>query len=224
MKDKESFVLYRNQKQIFDALNDEQAGRLIKYIFEYVNDEDPVIEDPLLNIAFIPIKDSLKKDLKKWIEMRDRNVANARKRWGKEPKASEGMRPHATGSDGVPKNATAKSGVPKMPLLVTGNGIGNGNSNKKDNTDVLSKKRKHSFYDSPLLNIKDWAKLIPTSTGKYADADFEHYYESAELYSNSKGVKYQDWVSAIRNWMRNDMEKGSYKTAPGSRTGKKMIM
>ena len=40
-EEKTSFVLYADQRGIFDKLNDEQAGRLIKHIFSYVNDEEP---------------------------------------------------------------------------------------------------------------------------------------------------------------------------------------
>jgi hypothetical protein len=63
---KKSFVLYSDQKELFESLPDEQAGKLIKHIFKYVNDENPQGEDALVNLAFISVKASLKRDLKKW--------------------------------------------------------------------------------------------------------------------------------------------------------------
>ena len=65
-KDKTSFILYCDQKGLFDKLPDEVAGRLIKHIFAYVNDEHPESEDLLLTIAFESIRNQLKRDLVKW--------------------------------------------------------------------------------------------------------------------------------------------------------------
>jgi len=41
MQGKKSFLLYCDQIGLFDQLPDEQAGKLIKLIFAYVNDKDP---------------------------------------------------------------------------------------------------------------------------------------------------------------------------------------
>jgi hypothetical protein len=68
---KKSFVLYSDQKAIFDELTDEQAGQLIKHIYSYVNDEDPVTDDQIIKISFTPIKLQLKRDLQKWEAQQD---------------------------------------------------------------------------------------------------------------------------------------------------------
>ena len=65
-KSKKSFILYSDQKELFDQLSDEQAGKLIKFIFSYVNDEEPTTDDLLINLAFTPIKQQFKRDLDKW--------------------------------------------------------------------------------------------------------------------------------------------------------------
>jgi hypothetical protein len=80
-KDKKGFVLYADQKLIFDDLTNEEAGILIKHIFSYVNDENPELNDRLLDMAFKPIKLQLKRDLVKYEGVKERNSANARKRW-----------------------------------------------------------------------------------------------------------------------------------------------
>ena len=63
---KKGFVLYADQKELFDQLPDEKAGQLIKHIFAYVNDDNPISDDLFLNLAFTPIKQQLKRDLQKW--------------------------------------------------------------------------------------------------------------------------------------------------------------
>jgi hypothetical protein len=65
-QDKKSFVAYADWKSVFDMLDFEEAGILVKHLFAYVNDEDPELEDRILKIAFEPIKQSLKRDLKKY--------------------------------------------------------------------------------------------------------------------------------------------------------------
>lgn len=65
-KDKKSFVLYCDQKGIWDKLDDAQAGRLIKHVFAYVSDENPNAPDFIIELAFESIKQQLKRDLKKW--------------------------------------------------------------------------------------------------------------------------------------------------------------
>jgi hypothetical protein len=84
-KDKKSFILYADQKALFEKLPDELAGKLIKHIFRYVNDENPVSEDLIIEIAFEPIKNHLKRDLKlfeeKLVKRSEAGKAGAEKRW-----------------------------------------------------------------------------------------------------------------------------------------------
>lgn len=79
MEGKKSFVLYTDQREVFDELSDEDAGRLIKHIFSYVNDENPSTDDLLLKVAFLPIKTQLKRDLKIWDEKKLQRAEAGRK-------------------------------------------------------------------------------------------------------------------------------------------------
>lgn len=65
---KKSFVLYSDQRSIIDMLPNDKAGILLKHIFAYVNDENPINDDPLILLAFEPIKLQLKRDLVKWAD------------------------------------------------------------------------------------------------------------------------------------------------------------
>jgi hypothetical protein len=84
-KDKKGFILYADQKALFDQLPNEKAGELIKHIFSYVNDENPITEDLIINLAFTPIKQQLKRDLVKFEETKEKRSeagkAGANKRW-----------------------------------------------------------------------------------------------------------------------------------------------
>lgn len=98
--DKKSFLLYCDLIHTVEQLTDEQAGDLFKHILRYVNDQQPQTENVITRIAFEPIKQSLKRDLQKYEDIRKRNQDNARKRW------------NATASDRIPndtKNADSVS-------------------------------------------------------------------------------------------------------------------
>jgi hypothetical protein len=77
-KDKASFVLYSDLIHVFDHLSDKEAGVLIKHIFRYVNDHNPELKDRTLKIAFEPIKQLLKRDLKKWESNRTKRSESGR--------------------------------------------------------------------------------------------------------------------------------------------------
>lgn len=92
-ENKKGFVLYADQIEIFEQLPDDVAGRLIKHIYNYVNDKNPSTEDLIIKIAFAPIKSQLKRDLVKYEQRREKNRENANKRW------------NATACDGIKSDA-----------------------------------------------------------------------------------------------------------------------
>lgn len=87
-ENKKSFILYTDQSGVFNQLPDEIAGKLIKHIFAYVNDENPICDDLIINIAFEPIKQSLKRDLKRYEQYIEKQSLNGAK-GGRPKKAIE---------------------------------------------------------------------------------------------------------------------------------------
>ena len=67
---KDSFILYTEQKEVVNKLTDEQAGKLIKAIYEYVSTEKMPELDPLLDIAITPIKQNIDKNADKYEEVK----------------------------------------------------------------------------------------------------------------------------------------------------------
>jgi hypothetical protein len=140
-KDKNSFLLYCDIIHTVEKLDDVQAGKLFKHLLKYVNDQNPTPENPLIEIAFEPIKQSLKRDLIKYEGIRERNSENAKKRW----------------------NATASDRIPKVP-----NDTKNADS-VSDSDSVISKdiytKQKFSFLSALIENgfdeqlSKEWMQV-----------------------------------------------------------------
>ena len=82
-ENKKSFTAYCDWNTTFNSLPDDKAGQLIKHLFAYVNDENPITDDLLINAVFANIKATLKRDLIKWKEKSDKNKQIAIDRWNK---------------------------------------------------------------------------------------------------------------------------------------------
>lgn len=130
-ENKNSFVLYTEQKEIFEAVSDEQAGKLIKYIFRYVNDENPTTDDEIVRALSIGIKQTLKRDLKKWQTKQQQRIEAGRKSAEKRKKAAE----LAKRNQSQNQRPLTKDDERQQTSTVNVNGNGNGNGN----VNVLSK-------------------------------------------------------------------------------------
>lgn len=89
---KKSFILYADLinvvKKVVEkdrASGTNYAGELFLKILEYVNDQNPVVDDFALEIMFEPIKLQLKRDLKKWddslLKQSNNGILGNLKRW-----------------------------------------------------------------------------------------------------------------------------------------------
>jgi len=61
--EKNSFLLYCDVIHTVEKMKDVDAGALLKHILRYVNDKHPVTDNSIVEIAFEPIRQSLKRDL-----------------------------------------------------------------------------------------------------------------------------------------------------------------
>ena len=71
-ENKKSFILYCDIINTVQKLDDKTAGELFKHLLKYVNDEDPKTENILIDIAFEPIKQQLKRDLNKYQQIKQK--------------------------------------------------------------------------------------------------------------------------------------------------------
>ena len=120
-KDKKSFILYVDQKDLWNKLPDEIAGKLIKHIYSYVSDENPSSNDLIVEIAFEPIKQQLKRDLKLFEEKRvkrsEAGIAGANKRWQEMANDSKRIISIAKIADNVNDNVNVIDNIDYQALL-----------------------------------------------------------------------------------------------------------
>jgi len=87
-ENKKSFILYCDIVKTVERLPNEVAGELFKHLLDYVNDKDPKTDNLLVEVAFEPIKQQLKRDLEKYEESKvsrsDSGKLGNLKRWNKD--------------------------------------------------------------------------------------------------------------------------------------------
>ena len=87
MMGQNSFILYTDQKAVIDKLTDEQAGKLIKAIYEYADTGTMPLLDTTLDLVMTPFKIALDKNQKQYEEKCERRSAAGKKgmasRWQK---------------------------------------------------------------------------------------------------------------------------------------------
>ena len=121
-EDKKGFILYADQRGTFAKLSDEQAGKLVKHIFSYVNDENPE-SDFITELAFESIKQKLKRDLVKWEATRGKRseaglASAAAKKLAKEQTATK-----STSVESVQQTATKSTVKDNVNVNVSVNDI-----------------------------------------------------------------------------------------------------
>lgn len=79
MSEKTNFILYKDYQEHVDMLTDDEAGKLFKAIFKYVNGRVEVELKGATKMAFSFIKTQLERDLDKYKNIVDRNRENGKK-------------------------------------------------------------------------------------------------------------------------------------------------
>ena len=98
-KNKDGFILYKDQKTLINKLSDEQAGKLIKAIYEYEDTGETPNFDLVLDIVFTSIKTTLDKNRQKYAEKCKKYQENIKKRWGKDTTEYNGIPPNTNYTD-----------------------------------------------------------------------------------------------------------------------------
>jgi hypothetical protein len=147
---KDSFILYLEQKQIFEMLTNEEAGQLIKAIFEYEDTGQIVRLDRSLQIAFLPIKSALDRNKEKYENVVKRNKRNIEKRWKKENT----------------KNTTGKKGIQKNTKN-TDNEHDNEHDNENDKDKKEKNKKRKTFDD--ILSENHFTKELEDTIRDFID-------------------------------------------------------
>lgn len=185
---KNTIVIYRDWKNIFDKLTDDEAGKLIKHLFAYVNDENPK-SDRLVELVFEPIKVTLKRDLKHW-----ESVVNKRREAGKlggRPSDKKKQTKAKKAKGYFEKQTKAKkpdSVIDSDSVIVIDNEI---NNNYKE--------KSTRFIPPTQIEIENYC------LERRNDVDPKKWFNFYQAKNWMIGRnKMKDWKAAVRTWENND--------------------
>ncbi len=211
-ENKKSFILYADIIHTVKKMPKEKAGELFMTILSYVNDEDPTVDDLLVEVAFEPIKQQLKRDLKKWEDFKEKQSLNGKK----------GGRPHKglviTESEENPNNPSLLDESQKS-LNVNVNVNANvtdtvnndfvANATKKIKSIETFEKRESNFYDS----IAAYAGTFP----KEMLRDFYNYWREPNKSKTKMRFELEktwDLNLRLQKWSNNNFKPLSNGKAP----------
>ena len=125
---KKSFVAYADWESQINFLTDEEAGKLFRHLLDYVNDREPEFnkDERLLKIAFEPIKQQLKRDLRKYESIKEKRSEAGKK--GASTKQSQAKEANASFDNQTETNQAVNDNV---NVNVTTNVVDIGDYGKK---------------------------------------------------------------------------------------------
>ena len=222
--DKKSFILYCDTQDLINQLPDEVAGKLLKHIFAYVNDENPQSDDILLNVAFAPIKAQLKRDLKAYEGKRKERSRSGI--LGNLKKYHEDLYDRVVSDDLTIEEAQniAKSRIAiQSDAKLADNVNDNGNVNDSDNDILLEKetKSKRFNFKNELIALgvnesiaSDWLKVRKNKKATNSKTAFEGLvtqFEKSGLSANEcvRISTERSWAGFDINWVKDNNSKQS---------------
>ena len=144
-ENKKGFVLYADLIHTVELMTSSKAGNLFKHILRYVNDLNPKTGDTTIKLVFEPIKQQLKRDLKKY-EERKKKYSDAGKRSAEVRREKQ----KATSLNAVKQGLTKPTVIVKDTVTV----------NVKDNVNVNVKDKVIHIEEAyEFLKIKEPEKI-----------------------------------------------------------------
>lgn len=227
-ENKKSFILYCDLLKVIEKLPDETAGKLFKLVLMYVNDLDICIDDLLLEIAFEPIKNQLKRDLKKFEEVKDRKSISGKegnlKRWNldlyKEYKKGKYTLSEAENIASNRKQSHTDSTQSQTIANIAVNDTVNVNENVNDsdnvNVNVINKNKeskRKTFTPPSQDDVYDYflEKGLDFSIAKNESEKFVDFYGSKGWLVGRSKMK--NWKFAGNNWIKRWKEYNQNKEA-----------
>lgn len=183
-KDKKSAVIYTDWINIFEELDDVEAGQLIKHLFRYINDQNPEPPSRIIKLVFEPLKQSLKRDLRRYEDKRLKNIDNANKRWNNKD---------ATACDRI--NSDAKHAVSDNVSVSVSDNV---NDKKINNSIELLERKKLIFHDSLIPFVQEFSKDTIR--------DFYDYWSEIGKNNKMRFELQKTWETKLRlnTWKRNE--------------------
>ena len=236
-ENKKSFVLYSDLIKSIEHLTYEEKGILLTHLLEYVNDMNPILTDRLILTAWNPIELQLKRDLKKYEEVKaKRSIAGKRSAELRALKNDEQNSTNSTSVESVQQCSTNST--------VNDNDNDNDNDNVTDNVNdnviLLEKEtkeenlpkenqteifpesesvepgaeerkkvaqKKERFKPPTVQEVQDYCNERQNGIQAYT---FVNFYQSKGWKVGNQPMK--DWRASVRTWEQKNKQNGITNT------------
>lgn len=200
---KDSFIIYTKINEVLKELTDDQKGKLFQAIIDYeMTGEIPAIDDALVKVSFIPVRQDLDVNNEKWEE-----TVKARQEAGRKgglAKASKAKNSRSKTSKA--KNATNKEKQNVANVAVYDNEYVNDCDYEYDNVNDNIIPPISPQGESEGEKTKRFVKPTVEQVQEYCDSrnngisgqEFIDYYDSIGWNVGKKPMK--DWQAAVRTW------------------------
>lgn len=200
-ENKKSFVLYADLIHTVKKMPKDKAGELFLTILSYVNDEQPVVDDMIVDLVFEPIKRQMKRDLvayeakkKQWSEAGKASAEAKKAAKEAEEKRSKEINEASTKVNDVENSSTDSTVNVNVNDTVNVN-VNETVNKKKEDIDV----RKLKFAET----LKPFLEIY----GKNLCNDFYKYWtEPNKSKSKFRAELEKTWdvERRLETWARND--------------------
>lgn len=194
---RDSFILYTEQKAVIDKLTDEQAGKIIKAIYEYAETDKMPKLDNVLDLVITPFKLVLDRNNNKWQDIKKKRSEAGK--IGAEIKKQKQA-----------KQANAKfDKQTKANQAVNVNDNVNVNVNDNDNNSASDScidglQKIIDFYNENIGAITPYGLEILTSYAKEMPVDLIIYAMQISVEANKTTIQY---IKAIlNNWQKANIK------------------
>jgi hypothetical protein len=189
--EKNNFILYKDYEEHVALLSNEEAGKLFKAIFRYVDGRKELELDGMTKMAFSFIKRNLERDLIKYKDKCNLNALNGAK--GGRPKGS-------TKNPTVINKTERLNNKPKKADIDTD--IDTDIDIDNDSDIETNNKIKERHLDFVKLTKEEYLKLI----SKFGLQDADRKIDKLNSYIGSKGKKYKSHYHTILNWANKEIK------------------
>ena len=196
---KDNFLLKKSQQDVFNELTDEEAGKLIKGVFQYVNTGVSGLSG-VLNAVFIPIQKYIDENEKKYQAICERNRQNGAN-GGRPRKVEEETQENPVGYDGI-ENETQETQVDNLGQNTHISYITNHTSNNHNSNNQLSN------------NKLELIKNIISYLNEKTNSKFKYTTKATQQKINARlneGYHLDDFIDVIDKkydeWLGTEFEK-----------------
>lgn len=192
---KTSFILHIDSLCILDKMNDEQAGKFLKAIYQYQKTKELPELDPLLELVITPFINQFFRDEKKYEKVVERNRENGEKggRPAKEPKKPSGFSKTQNNPDNPSEPKKADSDNDSVSDSVN------------DATQLSNNKAKKKYRSNIKLTVEENSRLVDEFGVEFTEA----LYDYLSNYKKEKGYTSKDDNLTIRRWVVDAVTKKS---------------